>query len=255
MLVYKITNKINGKIYIGKTQQTVAERWKGHVHSARKYAHTKRSSHFYNAIVKYGPDNFTQEIIATVSGGRAKDVLNDVETFCIALYDTRNPEVGYNICRGGEGRTAPLSSEEKTKLRENNIRYWDNLNNLIGETFGRLTVISRAEKRKSGGRKLWNCQCSCGGTSTVTTHALKSGGIRSCGCLITDAGRKRWAKLNLTGQVFGKLTVQHEAEHYRSQRQWTCLCSCGNRTTVRTNSLRSGNTKSCGVCDQHHVDT
>src|ERR1700749_1840516 len=57
--------------------------------------------------------------------------------------------------------------------------------NLIGQKFGRLTVIERAEDVfQPSGRKIirWLCQCSCGNTKIVNRSAL-TGGTQSCGCL------------------------------------------------------------------------
>lgn len=51
--------------------------------------------------------------------------------------------------------------------------------------------------------------------------------------------------LDLTGQVFGTLVVKEKTRH-KNRVAWICECECGNTTTVITNSLTSGNTKSCG---------
>lgn len=57
--------------------------------------------------------------------------------------------------------------------------------------------------------------------------------------------------LDLTGQSFGRFTVIEECEHYVSpkgvkHRAWLCKCDCGNYSKVTTQSLKSGNSKSCG---------
>lgn len=53
---------------------------------------------------------------------------------------------------------------------------------LTGQRFGRLTVVSRAEKRK--GRYIqWNCICECGGTITIPAYRLTMREVKSCGCL------------------------------------------------------------------------
>ena len=56
--------------------------------------------------------------------------------------------------------------------------------NLIGEKFGMLTVISQSNSNKQK-RRMWICRCDCGKLKekAVTTHDLKSGAVRSCGCL------------------------------------------------------------------------
>lgn len=52
--------------------------------------------------------------------------------------------------------------------------------------------------------------------------------------------------VDLTGQVFGRLTVSRRAESYRGQARWHCRCSCGGSTITNTQKLKSGHTKSCG---------
>lgn len=54
-------------------------------------------------------------------------------------------------------------------------------------------------------------------------------------------------KIDLTGQKFGKLTVKANGPNNQNNRTtWLCQCDCGNETTVDTDKLRNGNTKSCG---------
>jgi hypothetical protein len=61
---------------------------------------------------------------------------------------------------------------------------------LTGQKFGRLTVISEIGRNKHGSTK-WFCECECGKTATPTTANLKSGTSKSCGCLIADSARSR----------------------------------------------------------------
>ena len=60
--------------------------------------------------------------------------------------------------------------------------------NLIGQTFGRLTVI---DKCKVNNRFCWLCQCSCGNITKVETYGLKSGRTQSCGCYRSQRIRER----------------------------------------------------------------
>lgn len=60
---------------------------------------------------------------------------------------------------------------------------------LTGQTFGRLTVISRAETR--GGLTCWLCRCECGSETTVRARYLLTGHTKSCGCYQRDAMRER----------------------------------------------------------------
>lgn len=60
--------------------------------------------------------------------------------------------------------------------------------NLIGQVFGRLTVLSKAESKN--GRTHWVCICSCGNTVTVNGHYLQNGTKKSCGCLQAETRSK-----------------------------------------------------------------
>lgn len=94
--IYKITNKINGKMYIGKTVRTIEERWKEHLRDINRRSFEKRP--LYNAMNKYGSENFYIEQIEEV-----KDVnnLNDRECFWIETLGTFKN--GYNATKGGDG--------------------------------------------------------------------------------------------------------------------------------------------------------
>lgn len=59
---------------------------------------------------------------------------------------------------------------------------------MIGQKFGRLTVINQAGVNKHRTR-MWNCLCDCGGHVVVSTSSLRSGNTQSCGCLHKDSVR------------------------------------------------------------------
>lgn len=102
--VYKHTNKLNGKVYIGITCRPPEIRW----NHGRGY---KNNEHFYRAIQKYGWDEgFIHEIIAD---GLTKEVACQMETDLITEYDSTNYENGYNCSSGGEcGNSGCTRSEE-----------------------------------------------------------------------------------------------------------------------------------------------
>lgn len=62
---------------------------------------------------------------------------------------------------------------------------------LIGQRFGRLVVIEKSEKRDSGGNVFWLCKCDCGKDTLVSTHSLKIGHCKSCGCYKIDVNREQ----------------------------------------------------------------
>lgn len=52
--------------------------------------------------------------------------------------------------------------------------------------------------------------------------------------------------IDMTGQVFGRLTVLKKVGNINGKATWLCECECGSQTVVRGDSLRTGNTQSCG---------
>ena len=92
--IYKITNKINGKSYIGQTIQNVKERF--YQHCATKCSQAILNMVIHKAINKYGKSNFTIEVIEEVESTN----LNDRERYWIRYYDSYNN--GYNSTEGGQ---------------------------------------------------------------------------------------------------------------------------------------------------------
>ena len=110
-------------------------------------------------------------------------------------------------------------------------------NDISGNTYGQLTVVSFSGKGRWGPE--WNCRCSCGILVTVFANNLTGGNSTSCGC--------KGAFEDLTGQEFGLLTVMEwNCLNASAAHLWVCSCMCGGTVLVQTNNLRSGNTRSCG---------
>ena len=113
---------------------------------------------------------------------------------------------------------------------------------LGGHRFGRLSVIERSGRTKSG-FALWMCVCDCGNTTFVAANNLVSGNTRSCGCLnkeaTGEAQRKRWSAKTLIGMRFGSLTVMEEiGRKSNGVRRWACVCDCGREFLTSTSRLR-----------------
>ena len=118
--------------------------------------------------------------------------------------------------------------------------------NLIGQQFGRLTVIQSAINK--GNRTQWLCRCECGGEYIGTTNALRSGRLSSCGCLRKETAQKNGLKQlnNLVGKKFGLLVVEKYMGSQRKRSSWLCRCQCGNTIIVNQMELTHGDTLSCG---------
>lgn len=105
MIVYKATNIINGKVYIGITTHTLKHRMSIHKKDAKN-----KSTYFYRAIQKYGFENFKWEVIDTAT---TIEELHQKEVFYIKQYDSfDNKEKGYNTTSGG-GSLYRLTQEER----------------------------------------------------------------------------------------------------------------------------------------------
>lgn len=120
-VIYKITNTVNGYIYIGQTALADPRaRFRGHV--AESKSERRYKSYFHRAIWEYGRENFSFEIIDKAS---TRQELNDKEKLWIAQLNSTNRKVGYNITLGAEKKVytsqrgrkrGPLSDEVKEKI-------------------------------------------------------------------------------------------------------------------------------------------
>lgn len=97
--IYKVTNKINGKVYIGQSVD-IGRRWREHMNA-------KDDIYFHKAIQKYGVENFEWEVIEQC---KKKD-LDEREIYWIEYYDSFNK--GYNCTKGGDGMRAGVNAGER----------------------------------------------------------------------------------------------------------------------------------------------
>jgi group I intron endonuclease len=117
MFIYQITNLITNKIYIGMTQKTLDERFKGHLKSKTK------TSKIANSIQKYGKENFKIELLDTAT---TFSELCDKEKFWIKKNNSMDPEIGYNLRSGGFGGGIQ-TPEMKSKIKETkSTKEWKN---------------------------------------------------------------------------------------------------------------------------------
>lgn len=119
------------------------------------------------------------------------------------------------------------------------------MENIIGQKFGRLTVVERKgnDKHRS---IVWLCKCDCGNFIETTTNNLKSWNTKSCGCLKKELLSERSSK-DLTGKRFGKLVAIKPTEKRNGRSVvWECECDCGNRFYTPAKFLLNGGSTSCG---------
>ena len=100
--IYKITNLINNKVYIGKTERDPLVRWREHRRHAKSLPHLP----LYRAMNKYGQENFLFEVIETCD----VEILNEREQYWIDTYNSYIE--GYNCTLGGDGSLLVIPQEE-----------------------------------------------------------------------------------------------------------------------------------------------
>ena len=120
---------------------------------------------------------------------------------------------------------------------------------MLGQRYGRHTVIRRAENK--GGKAHWHCRCDCGTETTVSGGSLRSGDTNSCGCLLREMAMA--AVIDLVGHRYGRLTVIRRVENKGERTCWLCRCDCGTEKVVEGNSLRRGLSRSCGCLNRDHA--
>jgi len=117
MLIYKITNDVNDKIYIGQTTKPLEERIAGH---KAAYASTDYDTHLYRAMRKYGWDKFHFSVVVTCED---QDTLNELEAYYIAKFDCIKN--GYNMAPGGTVNTMysdVVKQKHDAKMRSDAVR-------------------------------------------------------------------------------------------------------------------------------------
>lgn len=120
---------------------------------------------------------------------------------------------------------------------------------LIGQRFGMVVVEQQLESTGRGDRR-WLCRCDCGNTYISTTDNLKRRTVANCGCLKSP---------DLTGQIFGRLTVLGRSQKRgnrgaRTTPMWECRCECGAITYKATDTLKNPDQSMCKDCaDQRHA--
>lgn len=108
--IYIFKNKLNSKVYIGKTNN-VDRRQIEHLSKSK----TSNNSHFYNAIRKYGFDSFELNILSECEDEEQAYLK---EIYYIKFYNSNDKKFGYNSTSGGEGLKG-ISEDTRKKMSEN----------------------------------------------------------------------------------------------------------------------------------------
>ena len=149
---YKITNKLNGRVYIGQTIRTLNERMKDHKCRTKIYID--------KVLNKYGIDNFD---ISIIDKADTIEELNNKEIYWISHYKSNNKKYGYNILSGNNNASHTCSEETRIKISKslkgikssnrtrvnqfdknyNFIRQWECMKDITKETGIHFNTISK----------------------------------------------------------------------------------------------------------------
>lgn len=137
-LIYKVTNKLNDKIYIGQKsyvgEPSMADYYGGGVEIKR-------------AVKKYGKENFTREIL--YSRIRDQATADSMEIWAIEKYNSTSPDVGYNISKGG--KVFEITTEMRNKISTSLKKYFTEngcSNKGRKHTDKQNRIISEAQKKR-----------------------------------------------------------------------------------------------------------
>lgn len=141
--IYKITNKINGKIYVGQTTKSLNERFQKHCWGTTQNDKYHLNMAIKKAIKKYGKENFAIELIEEVE----PDKLDEREVYWISFYNSYND--GYNCTKGGQNgatRSCSLTWSQENEVIE--AKYLGFSSKEIGEAYNiDRSIVSNIFKR------------------------------------------------------------------------------------------------------------
>jgi group I intron endonuclease len=140
MIAYKITNKVNGKQYVGITTSSLNRRWNEHNYLAR----VGGDQYISRAIKVHGKSNFSIEQIASAIGNTEN--LKQLEIDLIEQYDTFYN--GYNLTKGGDGNFGYVPSKEN---RERHSKFMTG-RKASAETLKRMSEAHSGEKNAFYGK-------------------------------------------------------------------------------------------------------
>lgn len=199
-IIYKVTNKINGKVYIGQTIQSFKARKKDHINCIERLAHIA----LYRALKKYGLDAFEWEQIEHAS---SKDELDAKEKSYIQSYRATNRRYGYNMTFGGEG--GQHTEEVKKRISDSNkgrVKSDQERKNISSALKGKYTKEkaswwgrkhSDEEKKKIGDAQKGDKNHNYGKKASAETRRKKSEAIK---------GEKHWNHMKVvnldTGEIY-----------------------------------------------------
>ena len=205
--IYKITNIVNSKIYIGKTIKSLNYRFSRHLINANK----KINRHLYDSINRYGKEAFKIELIEEC----ADDLLNKREIYWISKHKSNQKEFGYNMTDGGDGSKMQPESIEKMRLKKTGRKTSDETKkkqskSQIGKHVGDLNVAKRPEVKEKISKTLKQKYESGEIKSTIQENIIKSGKKLGFNSNHSDIAKEKMSKFR-SGKTYEELYGNNKA--------------------------------------------
>lgn len=163
MIIYKITNMINNKVYIGQTIHTLEHRKSRHI----ECVNTGVDRHLYNAMRKYGVENFVFEEIDHADN---IDDLNYLESYYITKYDSVRK--GYNMGYGGDNN---VMFSDVVKSKHDAVMRSDEVRSKISQSmknYRKTHPFSDEHRRKLSEKAMGNHNFGNGDTRSVPCYCI-----------------------------------------------------------------------------------
>ena len=200
-VIYMVRNKINNKVHFGQTIYTFDKRY------ANNFPKNYTNDHIKSSIEKYGWENF--EVVKEFDKADTIDELNALEELYIKIWNTTNPDYGYNKQMGG--RNGKPTAEVRKKMSDSKKEYFEN----GGEVWNKGLTYEASPEAKERARKRWeeneDLRKSFDRTGTkLKPHHIEAIKKANTGKIVTDETRKKLSKVQFdeNGKAKGNKRVK-----------------------------------------------
>lgn len=216
--IYKISNSVNSKLYIGQTTRDVDKRFKEHLKSCSEKS--KKTLHLYQAMNLYGKDKF---FVEQIDEANSQEELNEKEKYWIEFYDSIN--TGYNMMAGGSEEN-PMNSNIVKEKHDEKMRS-EEVRNKISKTLSELRTTAgfsaeHKQKIKESRSKRKQERAALGlsfydhpehmASRSITVYCILDSGEKFEFKSIKDAGKWWYDNYKPFGEIYSVATYQRKIE-------------------------------------------
>lgn len=238
--IYRHIHVESGRCYVGQTQKTMLFRWNRHVYDALK--RNRGTTYFANAIRRYGKDAFAHEILEVCETLKDAD-LSEIKW--IEHFDSRNPEKGFNIKRGGSQTPHSIDNEYRkdpvfrAKVSSSVKKLWQDpvyRSKVLSATQTAIKTDEVRQKLSEGTKKAWKDP----ETRKKFELAAKE---RSLDPIIRSESRSRWDDPDFRERCSIGTRAHNEAERMKTH------CKYGHEYTEKSTAIGKDGGRECKICN------